>query len=512
MRLLIAAVLVYIAISLYMGLSLPGLQYDEAIYEHGAVALLTGDQHPGFSSEDHTWVRAGRMRIPLMVTSYAGAAKHYLLVGPFAIFGTAPAAGRVVSMLLGAIGIFGIGRALQVHAGHHAGAATACVLAVHPAYIGWTIYDNAGTALWMASTGLIALALSRLANRADRMSSLLLGLAIGFALWGRVNFLWMLAGLAVAVLVAFRGAFARLRWPAFFAGSVIGAAPLIAFELLSRFATRQFPSQALSLPLVWTRFQFAVNALGYDGERAGMWGGTAAPAWQASLFALVIPASIAFLWLVPLTDRMTDVATRIGRAAGIASIVACGLALLAPLAVNPHHFAALLPLPAVAVTMAGVRLGRMSRAPVAILAAAYLVFALSWNRIAHEGLAATRGVGMWSSAIAEVSGTLLRTANGREVRIVDWGLGNNLYVLTRAGIPLREVFWHPEPWRDLVGSGGLFLMNAPDNTHFPEAARQFQHALEQTGAAYTVTTFRQADGAEYARLYDVRRLPARGGS
>jgi hypothetical protein len=116
---------------------------------------------------------------------------------------------------------------------------------------------------------------------------------------------------------------------------------------------------------------------------------------------------------------------------------------------------------------------------------------------------------MWSSAISEVGSTLrrtaLRTANDRKVRIVDWGLGNNLYVLTRAGVPLEEVFWHPAPWRALVGSGGLFLLNAPDNTHFPEAAREFQLALEQSGAAYTVTTFRQADGAEYARLYDVRQ-------
>ena len=501
MRLLAAAVLTYIAMSLYMGLSLPGLQNDEAIYEHGAVALMTGDRTPGFVREDHTWIHIGGRFVPLMVISYAGAAKHYLLIVPFAIFGTAPVVGRVVSMLLGAIGIFGIGRALQVHAGNSTGAAAAFLLAIHPEYVGWTIYDNAGTALWMANVGLLALALSRFANRKDKASSFLAGLAIGFVVWGRVNFVWVLAGIAVAALVAVRGSFARVRWPALLAGSLAGAAPLILFELLSHFATRRFPGQPLSAPLIWTRFHYALSALAYDGERAGMWGGAAAPAWQAAVFGVVVAASIVFLWRAPATDR----AARIGRAAGIASIVAYALALLTPLPVNPHHLAALLPLPAMTVVMAAARLARTSRLSVAILAAAYLFFALSWNRIAHDGLAATRGVGMWSSAISDVSNTLLRTAHGREVRIVDWGLCNNVYVLTRARVPLREIFWRPVNWLDLVRPGGLFLVNAPGNIDFPEPARQFHQALEETGAKYSVTTFRQANGAEYARLYDVQQ-------
>ena len=59
-----------------------------------------------------------------------------------------------------------------------------------------------------------------------------------------------------------------------------------------------------------------------------------------------------------------------------------------------------------------------------------------------------------------------------------------------------------------MSRGGLFLLNAPGNTHFKDAAAGFSRALEETGARYSVTTFRQRNGAEYARLYDVEPASA----
>jgi hypothetical protein len=489
-RLLIAAVLTYIAICLYMGLSLPGLQYDEAIYEHGAVALITGDASPDFARDG----------FPLMVISYAGAAKFYLLAIPFAVFGTAPAVGRVVSMLLGALGIFGIGRAVQLQAGDSAGAAVAFALAIHPEYVSWTLYDNSGAALWMANCGLVALALSRFLQRRDRFSALLLGAASGFAVWGRMNFLWILAGLAIASMIVFHW---RPRFAAALAaGFAAGAAPLIVYELATRFRTFRTPATANAFVLFRTRLEYASSALLYDGERAAMWGGAAPPYWQTIACGAVVVLAGIVLFLSKSRDRIV----LIGRWAVIAAAVAYALAFLTPLGVNAHHFAALLPLPAIVVCLAAAvlcRHGRIARAAVVLLAAAYAIASLEWNRAAHAGLAATHGVGMWSDAIAGVSRSLEQQR--REVAIVDWGLANNLYVLTRARVPFRELFWRADvPWNERVSRGGLFLLNAPANTHFARSAAAFLRALQETHAAYSVTTFRQHDGAEYARLYDVR--------
>jgi len=512
MRLLIAAVLTYIAVSLYVGPSLPGLQFDEAIYEHGAVALMTGDRDLDFGREDRSWVNIGGHPIPFMVISYAGAAKFYLLILPYWIFGTAPVVGRIVSMLLGALGIFGIGRALQVQVSDSVGAAVALALAIHPEYVTWVLYDNAGTALWMANCGLTALAMSRFASRPSRPSAFFLGFAIGFAIWGRANFLWIIGGIVVGALFVFRDFVRRgVRFlPAITAGGIIGSAPLIVFELRTGFSTLRVPASTRPLDLIPQRLQYVLESLTFDFERIGIWGGLAVPRWQLYAFGAVVVAPFALL----LSLRASDRPVRLGKLAVIAALIAYGWATATPLGVMPHHYAALLPLPVIAVAMAATwlaRSGAIGRIVVAAFCVAYATFAITCIRSAHEGLASTRGVGMWSDAISDVSNTLLRQSDGRTVNILDWGLGNNLYVLTRGRVPFQELFWRADehvvfggiPWSDVVRAGGLFLLNAPNNTHFPQSSAGFQRALAETGAKYSMRSFHQANGAEYARLYDV---------
>jgi hypothetical protein len=100
---------VFLVISLRFSAIDVGLEYDEAIFQHGAVHMLRGGVDPPFPRYVGGWFAAGQREFPLMVMPYAGAAKPYLLLIPYAIFGAEPVVSRAVSSLITAFGLLSIG-------------------------------------------------------------------------------------------------------------------------------------------------------------------------------------------------------------------------------------------------------------------------------------------------------------------------------------------------------------------------------------------------------------------
>ena len=218
----VAAAAAFLVIAVGFSSIRVGLHYDEAIFQHGAVHMLYGQGAPSFAQEKGSWLILGRVELPLMIIPYIGAAKFYLLLLPFRLFGTAPVVSRIVSAVLGAFGIWGMGELLKRRADPALAGAAAWLLAVHPTLIVTTVFDNNGVSVWMFSLGVVALAASRYQGSQSALSAAWLGAACGFAVWCRLNFLWMLAAVALALaLVAAdflrRAASDRLRrlWPRF---------------------------------------------------------------------------------------------------------------------------------------------------------------------------------------------------------------------------------------------------------------------------------------------------------
>src|SRR5688572_22280574 len=79
-------VLSFLFSTLILGYVSPGMQYDEAIFESGAVRLLA--QPTRLPPSRPATLKIGSVYLPLMVLPYAGAMKDYLVLLPFALFGT----------------------------------------------------------------------------------------------------------------------------------------------------------------------------------------------------------------------------------------------------------------------------------------------------------------------------------------------------------------------------------------------------------------------------------------
>lgn len=77
----------------------------------------------------------------------------------------------------------------------------------------------------------------------------------------------------------------------------------------------------------------------------------------------------------------------------------------------------------------------------------------------------------------------------RQVQIMDWGLGNNLFFLSKGTLHTHEPFWayteNPttdDRLRALANdTGNLFIFNAPEGTLFPSARMAFERAMQETG-------------------------------
>jgi hypothetical protein len=513
-------VILYLVLAIVLALQSPGLQYDEALMAHGAVHILTGMGEPTFAHDRGSWVNLGSRWFPLMVIPYVGATKHYLLLVPFALFGPQVLILRLLSAMLAAFGIWGLSGLLRQEVGALPAAAMALVLAVHPAYLQQTVFDSTGVSMWMGSLGLVCLALARYLRRPAMGAAFMLGIACGFAVWARLNFIWFLgAGATAALLVSGRRAVKLPRHilPVV-VGGIVGGAPVVAYEFLSRFATLRFMNAyglkdplAKLLPVRF--FQFS-ELLVSDGELRAIWAGPPIPDWQRLVFSLVLLGSIVVALLVK--DGEAERAARWRRGFALALLLFVGVMVTSSMNVLQHHLVTALPLAigvAVLAFQAIVSRLRLWRYVAAVVGAFCISVMVYWDVSAVLGLQRTGGVNYWSDAIFTVADTVVRKHVDQPVKVLDWGLGNNLYVLGRGQIRVQELFWGAtvegtasgERWSDLIARGGVFLTGGDRSLKgaFAPALEGFREALVRTGAAYQVTLFRERGGAVFAELVEV---------
>jgi hypothetical protein len=198
---------------------------------------------------------------------------------------------------------------------------------------------------------------------------------------------------------------------------------------------------------------------------------------------------------------------RFHRLAGVATIVVSAIMVTTRAPVAEHHVVGLVPFFAAVAALVFTGGARWRRIVGAGAAAIYLFIAVTQIGIAIRGLRSTGGVGIWSDAINAVAHD--REVTGAEVGIVDWGLYNNLYVLTRARIRGRELFWGSTEtytrdgvsWDAEIARGGTYLI--PAAPIFPKGRSGFQRALQASGRRYAVRTFLQRNGQPYAELYEL---------
>jgi hypothetical protein len=481
---LAAAVALFVALSLALALSHRGLQYDEALMVLGSVQLRNSPEILPLPQDPHTWACLAGRCFPLMTVRYVGALKEYLTAPAMVLFGSSAAVVRTVSVLWACLGVYGIGRMF--------GPVAALVLAISPSLAGHAAFDNGAVAGWLGAMGLACVAIARYreGGGSSKWSAFWMGAAVGLGVWSRANFLWLVAAAAVGWAPTLVGWVRERPRHAVLAavGAAVGAAPFLAYQALSGLGTFEavgmFAAAGPWGELLADRASMWSRSLLCGVEMRSMWGGEETPAWQHSLLALVVLASlVACLWV------------RDKRGLGVTLAVVNAFLFLSRLPVAEHHFVPTLPIAAAVVASAG------SLAPRAAMAIGLVYAALcaSWHYQANTRLRATGGVGQWSDAIVDVQRQLEK--DGRPVRILDWGFQNSLFVLSDTRIKLREE--QGSSWSEAIARGGLFLLPAGHGVFFPETYAAFHRDLALSGRATSPTVFRERSGRVFAELWDI---------
>jgi hypothetical protein len=500
---------------------------DEAIYTESAVYMLKGHEaEPPFVHEPAAWIRAAGRQWPLMIIPYVGATKAYAALPIFAVLGISTGTARLVGVLLAGLGLAGLTTLIAAHAGLLPAFLTALFLAFHPSFLDLTVFDNGGAAVWMGAMGLLALALNHHLRSGSRASAFWLGVAAGVAVWARANLLWLLAAAATAGLVVFgrRVVPSKRSLAAMAAGGAVGSMPLIWYELASWLATLRYIRSARQ-PLTWalaaTRLRGAAEVMIADREQRVIWGGPPTPSWQVGLGAALL-GLVAVAALVPArTDSDADSPfperARWRRWLALTALLLLAIMATSGLNVSQHHIAAVLPLAAAALAILAAEATRRARALAPVFAAAAAALALLFVRCdvrIERELRTTGGIRAFSSAIDEVAGYLAaRRIPPDRLKILNWGIQNNLYVTSGGAVYGTELFWgatrrrtqQGRLWDDEVRDGGAFLLFA-----FPmgpptiaDGAVGFEEALARYDGPRIETVFRERSGAPYARLVEV---------
>ncbi len=237
---------VFIALGVYLlsGILLieqkPGLSYDEALLVQAAVHMRHSNTEIDLPHAPGTWVCKLRHCFPIMGEGpYIGAVKDYLCLPLFAIFSSRTGTVRLISMLLGMVGIWGLAKLIREQVSHGAGDAAALILAVNPAYVNMMVFDNGQVAPLMAGLGLVCAALAIYLDRRNLLTAASLGAAAGFAVWARANSVWTLVAAGLAAVIIFRK---RLLIPlshgaAIVCGGVAGGFPFLWYQMVSQGGT-----------------------------------------------------------------------------------------------------------------------------------------------------------------------------------------------------------------------------------------------------------------------------------
>jgi hypothetical protein len=496
-----------------------GYQMDEGLYVESAAFVLRHGATPG-APQLSDWVAAHGRRWPLMIMPYVGTAKALVALPLFALFGVTPAVARVAGVLLGALGIGGLAALLAARVRPAAGLLAGMLLAVHPSFLDFTVFDNGGVSVWMGAMGLAALALAFYGARPSRSSAFWLGACAGLAVWARANFIWLIVAACAGALLAFgRQACPKKRHGVLIAsGAIGGALPLWAYEAGSGLGTWRFfvsvrhPWKAAQ---VGERLRSLAQTLIADAEQRAVWAGPPAPVWQLGAGAILL-MMVAAAVLVPAGAADRDLG-RWRRAFATAAAALAVLLVTSRLTVSEHHLVAVLPLAAAALSLSAVEVfDRRSRGALvlAALLAAWTLVSLQAGARTLGGLTRTRGRSFWSSALDD-TGRYLRdhpVAVG-SLKILSWGLQKNLYVSSGAAVYGTEIYWNATagrsarglPWEAEIREGGTFLLLAfpAGDRSLDGAAEGFARALEGYSGPREETIFRDGSGVPVVSLIEI---------
>jgi hypothetical protein len=391
----------------------PGLQADESF----AAATVF------YPERSHYATKVFGHPAPLMQLSYLGSLKTYLHSLFFLVWAPSPASLRLQGLAAGALTIFLTWMLVRRLAGRAAGLITAALLAVDPSFLWTTRCDWGPVALQhlLAVGGVCAVAAGRVP----------LGFFLfGLAFWDKAVFAWTAGGLVLGWLLVWRRKLPLRACVTALLALLIGAYPLLRYNLKHRGATVSSTAR-ISVSNLPSKIEELRSTLegrklyGYlmrDGEAPPWLPRSTANAWLlvgCAALALRSNAGRFFLAVLVGTWSLMVVTDQAGESA--------------------HHIVLAWPWPMCVMGVGLAEAGRRFRAAAAVVTALACllgagVIARHYFLLHHYGSDPP-----WSGAIFSLHQTL-RAAGRGQILVNDWGILEPLAVLSQGQFQLRTSF------------------------------------------------------------------------
>lgn len=536
-RLLVSlSLVIFLILALYQ-VNLPGLYYDEALDLVPTLAIVQGQ--PFESLRDVAVVLGGRT-FPLMVMDYLGTVNTYLALPLFALLGPTVLAVRLLPILIAALTLL-----LSYHLGRRlfdrtVGAVTVFLLAVHPSFVFWSRQGITVTSVMtVCSVGSLLALLAWWETRRGRYLALA-GFLIGIGLWAKFLFLWWLValvGIGGAIWVKEQrsrgeGKTPFVLRPSSFvligAGVIIGASPLLVFNLLTWGTLHTLLSNLQQTEYGVSNFNFLVNlgtmlhefGVFLDGSSFWYLGETLRNPAGPVIFVLAL-LEIAFLvfYNQSLRGPVALVVALIGLILVQSSFTVSGL--------WATHLYILFPLPQMVIALALVYTGRLlagqrqhrlwrQRLMLAIVVVAALGLPVWWGDLQvvrgyHQALALSGGFSRYSDSIYALADYLVQ--RGDPVVTLDWGMEKNLRLLTRNQVTITEITGYknepPEAFEHRLRAmfqipGQVYLLHSKEDTVY-ERYPAFQKVAQEMGREIEIVeAFRDRGGNPVYVVWEAR--------
>lgn len=429
-------------------LPLTGIQTDEALFGSGIY--------------DTQWVIHSISlfghRVPLMLLSYLGALKAWLYTPLFHVWRPSAASLRLPAILAGTLTIYLFSNLLQRLGGRRAAFFGLALLCTDTSFLLTTCYDWGPTVLQhlLLVSGLLCLLRFHQERRARSLAAGFL--LFGLALWDKALFAWILSGLGIATVLVFP----RQLWKSFTPRNLaiailafaLGAAPLIRYNVRQNLETFRgnaaWDARDLRGKIRVMETTFSGQALfGYltrddDGHARPLrywFPRLSARLSQASghpengfLFYLFLGSIAVSLgpWF-PASRKPILFFLLAGVIAWIQMLFGRGVG------GSVHHVILLWPFPTlvIALALAGVSRrfgpigGRLAAAIVLVVACRGLLITNEY----YSRLAVFGAGQVWTDAIYPLH-DYLRSERPRFIFLDDWGMWDNLRILSRGTLPL----------------------------------------------------------------------------
>lgn len=411
-----------------------GIEDDEALFASG----IFGPRSDLYA------ITFGDRLLPVMIMSYIGALKTWLMRPVLNAFGASVWAIREPAMIAGVASIWLTYVLVRRMAGARAAVIATILLATDPLYLLTTCFDWGPVALQHL---LVIAAVYLIVRFAQNESSLALAGAFflfGLALWDKAVAAWMLAGLATAAILIFHRDVRRLATPrriviatlAFAAGSL----PLITYNIASRGGTFRGNIGAEQTGIAQKAAVLLETANG-----RGLFGYLTASDQPRPAHTADGPRSTLFPYALALALLCWPLAgAKPIRPAAFAAVATAAawllMALNAGTGGSVHHTILLWPWPIVFVA---VSFAAASKRPIArhgliavtvLLAAGNILVANTYRTEMKD----RGGSPSWTDAIFPLADRV-KSLPVRNVYCADWGITDSLRLVSRGKVPVRDI-------------------------------------------------------------------------